>query len=115
MFPGWKPSSDVPRSVFCAATVGAVSNARPGVVLSDIAVETCVCDVGALPASSACSELWTSVVRDPDGVTPIIAAATSAIVEKSTISTQLPAARSVANVPDVCATTAVEGAAVGDA
>jgi hypothetical protein len=43
------------------------------------------------------------VVSEPDGVTAIMAAATRAIVAKSTMSTQLPAARSVANTPAVCA------------
>lgn len=103
ILPDWNPSDEVPRSAFCAAALAAVSSARPAVVLSEIAVETCEWFVGALPLSRACSDDCTLLVKEPDGVTAIKLAATKAIVEKSTIRIQFPAARSVANVPDVCA------------
>src|ERR1700682_3647999 len=93
--PDWKPCVAKPSNVCWVGTSAAVRSARPAAVLSEIAEEKCVCDVGALAVSRACKDVWTSVVREPEGVTAIIAAATRAIVEKSSTRTHLVAARSV--------------------
>jgi hypothetical protein len=80
--------------------------------LSEIAVETCgvAClaaqkpDVGSgCLGVGFCIDPSALLVNEPEGVTAIKLAATKAIVAKSTMSTHLAAARSVANVPEVWA------------